>query len=69
MALTRGKKRKTEDIDVDLLPDESISTTGPVKTQPETSLTRRDGLWFNDGSVVLVARGNVGFKVSIDTSS
>ena len=79
MTSTHGKKRRfIEDSDAE--PDEASSSTtsssaaptcttsATVTTQPDTSLGRRDRLWFDDGGVVLLA-GNTGFRVSTDTSS
>ena len=58
MVSTRNKKRKVDE------PEEPDSATKTEEQEPELEAEfTRGSIWYEDGSVVLVTAGNVGFKV------
>lgn len=62
MVSTRTKKRKADDA----LEEDNAQAAAKIEEEAaelEPVFTRGD-IWYEDGSVVLVAKGNAGFKVS-----
>lgn len=58
MVSTRGKKRKIDEVKEE--EDEDLQL---VVSEPSSWWVRGD-VWYEDGNVVLLATGDVGFKVS-----